>query len=226
VQGGNIKIEESWRKILENEFKKPYFDKITQFLNQSRAENKIIYPSESLIFNAFNLTPFDKVKVIIIGQDPYHNPGQAVGLSFSVSKDMKIPPSLRNVYKEIESDLEIERPAHGDLTTWATQGVLLLNAMLTVEHNKPGSHRKIGWQNFTNAVIKLLSDRKEKLIFLLWGNFAKGKRELIDETKHVVLDAAHPSPMAMNAFSGCRHFSKTNEILLTNQQIPINWGLA
>lgn len=226
MQGGNIKIEESWRKILENEFKKPYFDKITQFLNQSRAENKIIYPSESLIFNAFNLTPFDKVKVIIIGQDPYHNPGQAVGLSFSVSKDMKIPPSLRNVYKEIESDLEIERPAHGDLTTWATQGVLLLNAMLTVEHNKPGSHRKIGWQNFTNAVIKLLSDRKEKLIFLLWGNFAKGKRELIDETKHVVLDAAHPSPMAMNAFSGCRHFSKTNEILLTNQQIPINWGLA
>ncbi len=226
MQGGNIKIEESWRKILENEFKKPYFDKITQFLNQSRAENKIIYPSESLIFNAFNLTPFDKVKVIIIGQDPYHNPGQAVGLSFSVSKDMKIPPSLRNVYKEIESDLEIERPAHGDLITWATQGVLLLNAMLTVEHNKPGSHRKIGWQNFTNAVIKLLSDRKEKLIFLLWGNFAKGKRELIDETKHVVLDAAHPSPMAMNAFSGCRHFSKTNEILLTNQQIPINWGLA
>jgi uracil-DNA glycosylase len=226
VQIDNITIEKSWKKALDNEFSKPYFEKITQFLNKSRAEDKIIYPIDSLIFNAFNLTPFEKVKVVLIGQDPYHNPGQAVGLSFSVPKEMKVPPSLRNVYKEIESDLAIERPSHGDLTNWALQGVLLLNAILTVEHKKPGSHRQIGWQHFTNAIIKLLSDRKENLIFLLWGNFAKGKREFIDETKHIVLDAAHPSPLARNAFSGCRHFSKTNEILLTNQQIPINWSLA
>lgn len=221
-----IVINDSWQKLLVNELNKPYFKNIIKFLNHSKSEGKAIYPIESLVFNAFNLTPFEKVKVVILGQDPYHNPGQAMGLSFSVPKGIKIPPSLRNIYKEIESDLGITQANHGDLTQWATQGVLLLNAMLTVEHKKPGSHKKLGWQTFTDSVIKLLSDQKENIIFLLWGNFAKGKSKFIDATKHTILMAAHPSPLARNAFAGCSHFSKTNEILISNQQSPINWDLT
>jgi len=213
-----------WSEIFNNKPIKACLSDIYQKLSEENDE--YIYPAYPLIFNAFNLTSFEDVKVVIIGQDPYHKPGQAMGLSFSVPNGQKIPPSLKNIYKELESDLNIKQPDHGDLTKWAKQGVLLLNAMLTVEQNKPGSHKKIGWQTFTNAVIQLLSDKKENLIFLLWGNFAQGKKQFIDESKHHVLTAAHPSPLARNAFSGCRHFSKTNKILNSNQQKPINWDLA
>ena len=220
-----VKIESSWKKILNDEFHKPYFSQIVHFLKKAKAESKRIYPPGSLIFNAFKLTPFDKVKVVIIGQDPYHNVGEAMGLSFSVPRGKRVPPSLANIYKEIELDLGIRPPGHGDLTAWANQGVFLLNAMLTVEHKQAGSHKKIGWQLFTDAVIKSLSDKKENLIFLLWGRFAQSKKEHIDESKHYVLEAAHPSPLARNAFSGCSHFSKTNELLIKHQKKPINWDL-
>ena len=179
-----------------------------------------------MIFNAFNLTPLDKTKVVIIGQDPYHRQGQAMGLSFSVPKGVTVPPSLKNIYKEINQDLNIPPAQHGDLTHWASQGVLLLNAILTVQAGNAGSHAKIGWQQFTDGVIRSLSDHKEGLIFLLWGNFAKSKASLIDESKHHVLKAAHPSPLARNAFSGCAHFSKTNEILRKQGQKEIDWRVA
>lgn len=221
-----VKIEESWKIKLQNAFSEPYFDSIKNHLKTEKSEGKAYYPPGALIFNAFNLTPFDKVKVVIIGQDPYHNPGQAMGLSFSVPKGVRIPPSLRNVYKELKKDLDVEVPPHGDLTQWANQGVFLLNAILTVQQNKAGSHRNIGWQKFTDCVIETLSRQKENLIFLLWGNFARKKKQLIDETKHYILEAAHPSPLARNAFSGCSHFSKTNELLVKNNQSPINWQIT
>ena len=176
-----------------------------------------------MIFNAFTQTPFDKVKVVILGQDPYHNEHQAMGLSFSVPKDVKAPPSLVNVYKEIKADLDLPIPTHGDLTAWAQQGVFLLNAILTVEKGQAGSHQKSGWQNFTDAVIKRLSDEREHLVFMLWGNFAKQKGALIDKNKHKVLEAAHPSPLAGNAFSGCKHFSQANDYLKQNGIAPIDW---
>ena len=220
-----IKIEDSWKSILSEEFSKDYFDKIVQFIKDEKKNGKVIYPPGSLIFNAFELTPFDEVKVVILGQDPYHNPGEAMGLCFSVPFGKRVPPSLVNIYKEIKRDLGIEIPQHGDLTSWAKQGIFLLNAMLTVEHKSPGSHKSIGWQEFTNAVIRLLSEHKEGLVFLLWGRFAQSKKAFIDETKHYVLEAAHPSPLARNAFSGCAHFSKTNEILRKNNKPPINWSL-
>lgn len=220
-----VKIEASWKKVLKEEFNKPYFDEISKTLHQCKAEEKTVYPPGKLIFNAFELTPFNKVKVIILGQDPYHGPGEAMGLCFSVPKGIRVPPSLVNVYKELDRDIGFNHPGHGDLTSWAEQGVLLINAMLTVEHKKAGSHRKIGWQEFTDAVIKNLSEKREGLVFLLWGNFAKSKRELIDETKHHVLQAAHPSPLARNAFNGCKHFSKTNEILSNSGQKEIDWAL-
>ena len=175
------------------------------------------------MFNAFNLTPFDHVKVVVIGQDPYHGPGQAMGLSFSVPKGIKVPPSLKNIYKELANDVGIEVPDHGDLTYWARQGVFLLNAILTVEHKSPGSHKKVGWQKFTNAVIQKLSDEKEGLVFLLWGRFARSKVEIIDELKHYVLESAHPSPLAGDAFMGNHHFSKTNELLLRQGEKAIDW---
>lgn len=220
-----IKIEPSWKKVLEKEFKKPYFDEIRQFLVREKQQGKIIYPPGHLIFNAFNSCPFDQVKVVILGQDPYHGPGQAMGLSFSVPKQVPLPASLKNIYKEIESDLGISMPAHGDLSPWAEQGVFLLNAILTVEKSRAGSHQQIGWQLFTDAVIRSLSDLREGLIFLLWGNFARNKKTIIDQTRHHVLEAAHPSPLAGGAFMGNRHFSKTNQLLMASSKTPIQWKI-
>jgi len=222
----SVKIESSWRAALKNEFEQYYFDQISRFLKKEKSEGKRIYPPGKLIFNAFDRTSFDQVKVVIIGQDPYHGQGEAMGLSFSVPKEVRIPPSLRNIYKELHNDMGYPIPNHGDLTSWADQGILLLNAMLTVKHKSPGSHKKIGWQTFTNAVIKKLSDDKSGLIFLLWGRFAQSKQEFIDSLKHHVLTAAHPSPLAGGAFFGCKHFSKTNELLEQQDQTPINWKIT
>jgi len=221
----SVQIEPSWLEHLSEEFSKPYFAQIKQFLVVEKNKGKIIYPPGPLIFNAFNKTPFDKVRIIILGQDPYHGPGQAMGLCFSVPKNIAIPASLKNIYKEMHRDIGFVIPSHGDLSSWALNGVFLLNAILTVEKNSPGSHSNIGWQLFTNAVIKTLSDEREGLIFLLWGNFARSKRELIDPGKHTVLEAAHPSPLARDAFNGCGHFSKVNAILNGRAEPPINWTL-
>ena len=222
----NVQIESSWKKLLWKEFESSYFDEIKAAILADKSAGNTIYPPSAMIFNAFNLTPLDKTKVVIIGQDPYHRQGQAMGLSFSVPKGVTVPPSLKNIYKEINQDLNIPPAQHGDLTHWASQGVLLLNAILTVQAGNAGSHAKIGWQQFTDGVIRSLSDHKEGLIFLLWGNFAKSKASLIDESKHHVLKAAHPSPLARNAFSGCAHFSKTNEILRKQGQKEIDWRVA
>ena len=196
----DVKIEASWKDLLNVEFEKPYFEQIVNELKSEKKAGKVIYPPGSLIFNAFNHTPVDKVRVVIIGQDPYHGPGEAMGLSFSVPRGLRVPPSLKNIYKELHTDIGFEIPNHGDLTKWADQGVFMLNAILTVEHKKAGSHRKIGWHLFTDAVIEQLSKHKSGLVFLLWGNFAKSKRALIDETKHHILEAAHPSPLAGGKF--------------------------
>lgn len=219
----NVQIEASWKKVLAGEFSQPYFATIKTFLQNEKKDGKVIYPPGPLIFNAFNQTPFGAVKVVILGQDPYHNPGEAMGLCFSVPKGVKVPPSLVNIYKEIKNELGLPVPNHGDLTHWAAQGVLLLNAMLTVEARKPASHQKIGWQTFTDAVIRHISNEKEGVVFLLWGNFAKSKKALIDHTKHYVLEAAHPSPLAGDAFQGCGHFANANEILKKQGKTPINW---
>ena len=221
----NVKIEESWKRVLASEFEQPYFQAVTTFVRKQMGEGKTLYPPGPLIFNAFTQTPFDKVKVVILGQDPYHNAGQAMGLSFSVPQTVKAPPSLVNVYKEIKADLDLPIPTHGDLTGWAQQGVFLLNAILTVEAGNAGSHQKSGWQFFTDAVIKRLSDEREHLVFMLWGNFARSKRVYIDKTKHLILEAAHPSPLAGNAFSGCRHFSQANAYLVKNGLEPIDWRI-
>ena len=221
----DVKIEAGWKEALKDEFQQPYFAAIKQFLVNEKKAGKTIYPPGSLIFNAFDSTPFDKVKVVIIGQDPYHNPGQAMGLSFSVPRGVRTPASLKNIYKELNRDLEIPISNHGDLSSWAAQGVFLLNAMLTVQHKSAGSHSKIGWQKFTDATIKRLSDEKEGLIFMLWGNFAKNKKSLIDEMKHYVLEAVHPSPLAGNGFQGSAHFSKANQLLEKDGKTPIDWAL-
>ena len=226
VSADTVKIHDSWKKVLKDEFSQPYFREITSFIRNEIRAGKTIYPPGGLIFNAFNSTPFDAVKVVIIGQDPYHQPGQAMGLCFSVPRGIPIPASLKNIYKELHEDVGMEIPEHGDLTSWAAQGVFLLNAMLTVERGKAGAHRNIGWQTFTDAVIRTLSDRKDGLIFLLWGNFAKSKKSLIDEMKHHVMESVHPSPLAGNGFMGCRHFSRTNELLAGQGQSPINWSLS
>lgn len=218
-----VQIEAGWKDILAEEFKKDYFQGIRSFLIKEKKAGKTIYPPGNLIFNAFNSTPFDQVKVVIIGQDPYHGPRQAMGLCFSVPKNINPPPSLKNIFKELNRDLNVPVADHGDLTSWAKQGVFLLNASLTVEQSRPGSHARIGWQNFTDTVIEKLSELKSGLVFLLWGNFAKGKRPLINEMKHFVLDAVHPSPLAGNRFIGNSHFSKTNELLLKQGKTPINW---
>jgi uracil-DNA glycosylase len=220
-----VTIEESWKAILTDEFEQPYFKAIAGFLRQEKANGKIIYPPGSLIFNAFNLTPFHLVKVVILGQDPYHNPGEAMGLCFSVPRGVSIPPSLINIYKELQADVGFTPPSHGDLRRWCEQGVFLLNAMLTVEHRRPASHQKIGWQNFTDAVIGKLSAQRQGLVFLLWGGFARKKKALIDATRHCVLEAAHPSPLAGNAFQGCRHFSQANAYLISQEQSPVDWTL-
>ncbi|MDR3712523.1 MAG: uracil-DNA glycosylase [Puia sp.] len=222
----DVKIEPSWKETLKQEFTKPYFLQIVAFLKAEKMSGKTIYPPGNLIFNAFNTTPFDQVKVVLLGQDPYHGPGQAHGLSFSVSNGVPPPPSLINIFKELHQDTGVPIPQHGNLTHWAQQGVLLLNASLTVRANEPMSHSKIGWADFTNAVIEKVSARKEHIVFLLWGKFAQEKQSLIDETKHLVLKAAHPSPLSAHAgFFGCRHFSKTNEYLVGNRIDPIDWKL-
>lgn len=219
----NVKIEESWKQVLSQEFDQPYFDALVTFIKKEKAAGKTVYPPGSLIFNAFDTTPFDAVKVVILGQDPYHNPGEAMGLSFSVPKGVRTPPSLRNIYKELHSDLGIPVAGHGDLTAWAKQGVFLLNAMLTVERKKAGSHSKAGWQNFTDAVIRKLSEEREHLVFMLWGNFARKKKVLIGGDKHLILEAAHPSPLAGGAFFGSKHFSKANAYLKEHGKEVIDW---
>lgn len=219
----NVQIEAGWKAVLADEFQQPYFTAIKSFLVEEKKAGKIIYPPGPLIFNAFNQTPFDQVKVVILGQDPYHNPGEAMGLCFSVPKGKKVPPSLVNIYKEIHRDLGLPIPSHGDLSAWASQGVLLLNAMLTVEANKPASHQKIGWQTFTDAVIRRVSEKKDGVVFLLWGKFAQGKQPLIDEMKHYVLTAPHPSPLAGDGFQGCGHFGRTNELLEKQGKSPVDW---
>ena len=196
-----------------------------RFLHQEKEQGKRIYPPGSQIFRAFELTPVDDVKVVILGQDPYHNPGEAMGLSFSVPDGVRMPPSLRNIYQEIEQDLGIRMGGSPNLEKWARQGVLLLNSILTVEAGKAASHRGIGWQEFTDAVIRYLSANREGIVFLLWGNFAKAKASLIDTSRHHVLMAAHPSPLAGGAFFGCRHFSRTNQILLSEGKTPIDWQI-
>jgi len=219
----NPNIESSWLEVLKDEFRQPYFIEIKKFLLEDKKKYRV-FPPGQLIFNAFNLTPFDKVKIVIIGQDPYHGYGQAHGLCFSVPKGVVKPPSLQNILKELKEDLNINPPEHGDLTGWAKQGVFLLNAILTVRENTPESHRNIGWEKFTNAAIENLSNKKEHLVFMLWGAYAQEKEKLIDNTKHLILKAAHPSPLSANrGFFGCHHFSKANQYLIANNIDPIKW---
>ncbi len=220
-----VKIEQSWKAALADEFEKPYFASMVRFLHEEKAEGRKIYPPGSQIFRAFELTPVDHVKVVILGQDPYHGAGQAMGLSFSVPANVPAPPSLKNIFKEIHDDLGITMSGYPDLEKWARQGVLLLNAVLTVRAGQPASHSGIGWTEFTDAVIKYISDNLNGVVFLLWGNFARSKKALIDTSRHYVLEAAHPSPLARGAFFGCRHFSKTNEILTKEGKAPIDWKL-
>jgi uracil-DNA glycosylase len=222
----DVKIEPSWKEVLKNEFSKTYFLEIVAFLRTEKMAGKTIYPPGPLIFNAFNTTPFESVKVVVIGQDPYHGAGQAHGLCFSVQSGINPPPSLLNIYKELQQDLGLPIPKHGNLTHWAEQGVLLLNASLTVRANEPMSHSRIGWAEFTDAAIRKVSEKRKHVVFLLWGKFAQEKQPLIDETKHLVLKAAHPSPLsAHNGFFGCHHFSKTNEYLVRNGIDPVDWSL-
>ena len=221
----DVQIAKGWKEVLYKEFQQDYFIRITDQLKIEKQSQVIIYPPGPMIFNAFNTTDFNEVKVVIIGQDPYHGPGQAHGLSFSVQAGIKPPPSLINIYKEIESDLGVKMPRnYGNLMHWAKQGVLLLNATLTVRANQPNSHAGIGWSQFTDAVIQKLNQEKEQLVFLLWGNFAKEKGAHIDLKKHLVLKAAHPSPFAADkGFFGCKHFSKTNQYLIEHGFDPIDW---
>jgi uracil-DNA glycosylase len=223
----DVKIEPSWKTVLKDEFTKPYFEQIVHFLKTEKMAGKTIYPPGPLIFNAFEQTPFDKVKVVLLGQDPYHGPGQAHGLCFSVQNGVAPPPSLINIFKEIQSDIGITMPSkNGNLTHWAQQGVLLLNAALTVRANEPFSHSKIGWAVFTDAVIQKVSELKTGIVFLLWGRFAQEKQTLIDETKHHVLKAAHPSPFSADkGFFNCRHFSKTNSLLQQQGKDPVDWKI-
>jgi len=222
----NPEIHYSWRELLYEEFQQSYFHNLKQFL-VSEKKTHTIYPPGSQIFNAFNLTHFNNVKVVILGQDPYHNKGQAHGLSFSVPSGTAIPPSLQNIFKEISNDIGCKISTSGNLTSWAEQGVLLLNATLTVRANEAGSHQKQGWELFTDKVIQLISNKHNKIVFMLWGNYAKAKRNLINTSKHLVLEAAHPSPFsAYNGFLGCRHFSQCNEFLKENSKRTIEWCIS
>ena len=220
----DVRIEGGWKEALREEFLSEYFAKIKENLLAAKAR-EIVYPPGNLIFNAFNLTPFERVRAVILGQDPYHGAHQAMGLSFSVPHGVRIPPSLVNIYKEIKSDLGISEPASGDLSYWAKQGVLLLNASLSVGANRANSHSGFGWQIFTDAVIKILSAKRQNLVFMLWGNFAKAKSVLIDAQRHLILTAAHPSPLAGGAFFGCKHFSRCNEYLRAHGLGEIDWDL-
>ncbi len=219
----DVKIAPSWKEKLEPEFSKPYFKELTAFVKEEYREHTV-YPPGPLIFNAFRHCSFDDVKVVIIGQDPYHNPGQANGLSFSVADGVRVPPSLQNIYKEVSDEFDKPIPQSGNLERWADQGVLLLNATLTVRANSPGSHQKKGWEEFTDAVIRIVSDEKEHIVFLLWGAYAQKKGSVIDDTRHLVLKSAHPSPFAANkGFFGNNHFIKANDYLLAKGKEPVEW---
>lgn len=218
-------MEQSWKEALKEEFEKDYFICLAEKLHAEKAAGKTIFPPGALIFRAFDLCPLDKVKIVILGQDPYHAYGQAMGLSFSVPDNVPAPPSLKNIFKEIESDLGVKMSGTPNLEPWARQGVLLLNAVLTVRSGEPTSHSGIGWQTFTDAVIKTVSERREGVVFLLWGNYARSKAHLIDTSRHHVLEAAHPSPLARGAFFGCHHFSQANNILEKEGKAPVNWQL-
>lgn len=219
----NVALETSWKSALTKEFEKPYFASLSESIRQAYLDSTV-YPPQEQIFNAFKLCPLNKVKVVILGQDPYHGEGQAHGLSFSVEDGVRIPPSLKNIYKEIKTDIGTEISTSGNLERWAIQGVLLLNATLTVLPNKPGSHQGLGWEAFTDAVIKTISETRERVVFLLWGNFARSKAALLNKEKHLVLESPHPSPFsAHSGFFGCKHFSKTNTYLETHNQLPIVW---
>ena len=220
-----VKIEESWREALAPEFEKPYFASLSQRLHAEKAAGKQIYPPGSQIFKAFELCPLPEVKVVILGQDPYHGYGQAMGLSFSVPDGVPAPPSLKNIFNEIEDDLGVKMSGRPNLEKWARQGVLLLNAVLTVRAGEPTSHSAIGWQEFTDAVIRCISEKREGVVFMLWGNYARSKAPLIDPYRHTILQAAHPSPLARGAFFGCRHFSQANAILRSEGLEPIDWQL-
>lgn len=221
----DVQIEDSWKNLLAPEFSKPYFRQIVHHLKTEKLQGKTIYPPGPFIFNAFNSTPVNQVKVVILGQDPYHGPGQAHGLCFSVQKGVPTPPSLVNIFKELNSDIGMPIPDHGDLSHWAGQGVFLLNASLTVRASEPMSHARIGWAQFTDTVIQTLAASRENLVFLLWGKFAQEKVRLIDESRHHILKAAHPSPLsAHNGFFGCRHFSKTNQYLLGRGIEGVEWN--
>ncbi|MFZ1751539.1 MAG: uracil-DNA glycosylase [Saprospiraceae bacterium] len=221
----DVKISSKWREALKTEFLSPYFDALAEQIKSDHAQGKDIFPPGTLIFNAYNSCDPNDVKVVIIGQDPYHHPGEAMGLSFSVPKGVKIPPSLRNIYKELHADVGFEIPDHGDLSHWARQGVLLLNAILTVQKNNAGSHKNIGWQTFTDQTIVYLSTEYDHIVFMLWGNFAKNKKSFIDSSRHLILESAHPSPLAGNAFQGGKHFSRANEYLKAHGRAIIDWQL-
>lgn len=220
----NVKIEDSWKKWLEPEFETPYFEQLTDAVRQEYKHGPC-YPPGHLIFNAFNLTPFDKVKVVIIGQDPYHEPGQAMGLSFSVPDGVMMPPSLVNIFKEIQSDLGKPFPSNGDLTRWARQGVLLLNATLTVRAHEANSHQRLGWSIFTDAAIRALSTHREHVVYMLWGGYARSKKGFIDASRNLILESVHPSPLSANrgGWFGMRQFSRCNDYLVSNGETPIEW---
>ncbi len=219
----NVQIEDSWKRHLQTEFDKPYFEALTSFVREEYGKVRC-YPPGKLIFNAFNLCPFDQVKVVLIGQDPYHEPGQAMGLCFSVNQGVLFPPSLQNIFKEIADDIGTPIPASGDLTRWAKQGVMLLNATLTVREHQAGSHQGKGWETFTDAVIQTLAREREHLVFILWGSYAQKKGAFIDRNRHLVLQSAHPSPLsAYRGFFGNKHFSKANAYLQANGIEPILW---
>ncbi len=220
-----VKIEPSWREALQGEFDQPYFASLVQQLHAEKAAGKTIFPPGPQIFRAFDLCPLDQTKVVILGQDPYHGYGQAMGLCFSVPRGVPAPPSLKNIFKEIETDLGVQMSGSPDLTPWARQGVLLLNAVLTVRAGEPTSHGGLGWQTFTDAVIRTVSERRDGVVFMLWGNYARGKAPLIDASRHLVLEAAHPSPLARGAFFGCRHFSRCNDFLRFRGEAPVDWKL-
>ncbi|MBK6860954.1 MAG: uracil-DNA glycosylase [Saprospiraceae bacterium] len=221
----DLKMEAGWKDFLKDEFEKAYFQNLIKILKSEISAGKTIYPPGPLIFNAFDSTPLNKLKVVILGQDPYHGPGEAMGLCFSVPKRIPIPPSLQNIYKELNSEFGYKIPKHGDLSPWAFQGVLLLNASLTVEHRIPNSHKNLGWHQFTDQIINLLSKHTENLVFMLWGNFAKSKKTLINSNRHLVLESVHPSPLAGGKFHGNNHFKLTNEYLQKHGKEAINWEI-
>lgn len=221
-----IQLEQSWLGRLQDQFEQPYMHKLREFLVTRKQHRAVIYPPGPHIFNALNSTPFEQVRVVILGQDPYHGPGQAHGLCFSVLPGVRIPPSLVNIYREIHSDLGITPPLHGNLQSWADQGVLLLNAVLTVERGQAGSHQGKGWETFTDTIVRLLTDGRENLVFMLWGSYAQKKGAVIDGRKHLVLKAPHPSPLsAHRGFLGCKHFSRANDYLIQHRRAPIDWSV-